>query len=65
MEKMQLRLDEMGLITYADCGDSHLICTNAREASDATLRILREEPENWITPETLQWVMDCRKAAQG
>ena len=63
-ERMQARLEELGLVKSAQCGNARILCVEAKPSSDATLRILRKEPENWAKGATLEWILECQEAAK-
>ena len=57
-------LEEEGLVQRTVCGNAELICMDAKISADASLRQLREHPERWLNEEKLQWLDDCRAAAE-
>ena len=61
-ERMQERLEEMGLVRTAQCGNARILCVDARDSSDAALKLLQTEPENWTKGAMLEWIRACQEA---
>lgn len=59
-EKMQERLDAMGLVRHQPCGDTELLCMDMKQSCDAAYEILRSEPEKWCNEATMQWLARCK-----
>ena len=57
-------LEEEGLVQRTVCGNAELICMDAKASSDASLQQLRNYPERWLNEEKLQWLDDCKAAAE-
>ena len=57
--KMQDRLEGLGVITRAECGDATFLCVSARRSSDAAYEIISKNPEDWYAGDRLAWVCDC------
>ena len=62
-EQLQAVLEENGMVKKATCGDATFLCVNSKEMCDFADALFEREPEKWYTPEVLQWMEDCRKAA--
>ena len=56
--RMRLRLAELGLVQETKAGDATLFALRTRPMVDATLAILRQEPEQWFPPPFLKWLDD-------
>ena len=58
-ENMQARLDEMGLLSHAKCGDAELIMADAGRTNAAAFDILVNEYEDWFKPAVVEWIKKC------
>ncbi|RAV21444.1 AAC(3) family N-acetyltransferase [Paenibacillus contaminans] len=54
--KTQQTLDELGLVTYAACGNSKFTSIRADRYVDNVLRLFKESPEMWFDDEVLEWI---------
>ncbi len=59
--QMQERLDEMGLITHAKCGEAELLTVEAKKTNAIALEILIKEYKNWFNDTVVQWIEECVK----
>lgn len=57
---MQETLTDSGLIRKGRCGEAELLCIDARDFSDASLEMLRQNPEKYLTGDILNWIAECK-----
>jgi aminoglycoside 3-N-acetyltransferase len=55
-EKTQAALDELGLISYAKCGNSIFTSIKADDYVDNVLRIFKDNPHKWFSREMISWL---------
>lgn len=58
--RMQARLEELGMVRHATCGDAELLCLDMKQSCDAAFEIIKAEPENWCNEATAAWLQRCR-----
>lgn len=59
--KMQERLDDLGLVKHAECGDAELILVDAKTTNEVALNILIKEFEQWFDEKVCDWIGECLK----
>lgn len=52
-------LRALGLIRETKCGDSELMCIDARDTADAMLNLLRASPEKYLSGDAADWMKEC------
>lgn len=55
-KKTQMSLDQAGLLTYADCGNSLLISMKADQYTDHVLALFKKDPGMWFDKAFLNWL---------
>lgn len=60
--QMRPKLEEKGIVTKVPLGDTTLMTVRTRPLVEATLDILRAEPESWCTPEFASWLARVKAA---
>lgn len=55
-KKTQAALEQMGLVSYAKCGNSIFTSIKADVYVDNVLRLFKECPENWFNKEVVEWI---------
>lgn len=60
--KMQLKLEERGLVKKVPLGNTTLLSIRTRPLVDVTLDILRHDPQQWCTPEFFEWICQVQRA---
>jgi len=58
-DAMHEPLRAMGLIRETKCGDSELMCIDARDTADAMLNLLRASPEKYLGGAAADWMKEC------
>ena len=62
--KMREALEERGLVRRTPVGNTTLLSIRTRPLVDASLEILRADPQKWCTPEFYDWILRLEKAAE-
>ena len=62
--RMHEKLDAMGLVCHAPCGETEILMMDMKESCEAAYRILSENPEDWCNEATLDWIARCKSAAK-
>lgn len=57
--RMQERLDALGMVGHATCGDAELLCLDIKKTCDAAFEIIKAEPESWCNEATAAWLHRC------
>lgn len=56
---MQERLEALGLVARAHCGDAELLAVKAGDTNKAALEILINEYKDWVSEEIREWIEEC------
>lgn len=59
-KKTQSVLDDMGLVSYATCGNSLFTSIRADEYIDNVLRLFKDNPAMWFNDEVVAWIEECK-----
>lgn len=64
--RMQEKLEKLGLVKKAVCGDATILCTQAKDCCDAAYDLLIADPVSWFDPvkgaSKIEWIKDCLAA---
>lgn len=60
--KHQTAAEQAGLLQKTQCGNATLISYCAGDTARLLERLVKEKPDEWLSPEMIQWFQDCENS---